>query len=93
MDDAEDTGPPATLSKNQRDLYVLWQEYEEGLGGRKAAKDFTARERGQVKAMYHRQKVVWDAVPMLVWAGHTAHVAVDMIYQSYGRSMSVTKII
>jgi hypothetical protein len=35
-----------TLSPNPRDLYSLWQEYEFGIGGRKAARLFTAAERG-----------------------------------------------
>ena len=89
----EYAGPPATLSKNPRDLYILWKEYEEGLGGRKAAKHFTASERGRVKAIYHRRRVVWDAIATMVRAGHTATVAVDRIYDAYGRDQSVTKII
>jgi hypothetical protein len=39
----------ATLSACPRDLYQLWDEYEFGLQGRKAAKKFTNRERGLVK--------------------------------------------
>lgn len=89
----ERTGPPATLSKNPRDLYVLWREFDKGLGGRKAARLFTARERGQVKATYYRRKVVWEAIATLIRAGRTAFVAIDLIYQSYGRNQSVTKII
>lgn len=95
-DDSSDnsaTGPPATLSKNPLDLHVLWREYEEGLGGHKAAKHFTASKHGRVKAMYHHRKVVWEAVATLVRTGRTAHVAIDMIYRTYGRGQSVTKII
>jgi hypothetical protein len=40
-------GPPAMLSKNPKTLHSLWREFEEGLGGRKPAKMFTARERGK----------------------------------------------
>jgi hypothetical protein len=32
----------ATLSKNPRSIYILWQEFEFGIAGRKAAKVFTA---------------------------------------------------
>jgi hypothetical protein len=86
-------GAVATLSPLQRSLFVLWQEYEFGIGGRKAAKDFTAVERGRVKYTYHRRKVVWDAVAELVRAGWQANVACDKIYEVYGRNESVTKII
>jgi hypothetical protein len=37
---------PPSLSSRPKDLYVLWKEYEFGIGGRKASKDFTYRERG-----------------------------------------------
>ena len=83
----------STLSRTPRTLYDLWTEYEYGIGGRKPAKDFTATERGRVKYMYHRRKVVWDKVAELVRAGHTAQVAIDRIYQAYGRNQSVTTII
>lgn len=89
----EDRGPTAALSKTPRDLYILWREYEEGLRGRKAAKYFTACERGRCKATYYRRKVVWDTIATLVRAGQTSNVAVDLIYQCYGRSESVTSII
>ena len=86
-------GPPATLSKNPKTLHSLWREFEEGLGGRKAAKMFTARQRGRVKQMYYRRKVVWDTVAVLVRAGYTAETAVERIYDTYGQNQSVTKII
>ena len=86
-------GPPATLSKNPKTLHSLWREFEEGLGGRKAAKMFTARQRGQVKQMYYQRKVVWDTVALLVRAGYTAETAVQKIYDMYGQDQSVTKII
>ena len=38
----------ATLSPKPRTLYDLWNEYQHGIGDQKAAKDFTAAERGQV---------------------------------------------
>jgi Transcriptional activator of glycolytic enzymes len=86
-------GPPATLSKNPKTLHSLWQEFEEGLGGRKPAKMFTARERGRVKQMYYRRKVVWDTVALLIRAGYTAQTAIDQIYETYRADQSVTNVI
>ncbi len=34
------------LSKQPRDLYVLWSEFDVGLDGGKAVRDFTSSERG-----------------------------------------------
>ena len=36
----------ATLCRNPKSLYILWQEYEFGIGGRKAAKCFNREEQG-----------------------------------------------
>lgn len=82
-----------TLSRTPRSLYDLWVEYETGIGGRKAAKDFTAVERGRVKSTYHLRKVVWDCIAARVRSGEMAHVAIDRIYDTYGRNQSITKII
>ena len=38
--------PVATLSATPRDLYILWQEYNVGIEGQKAARMFSAAERG-----------------------------------------------
>jgi len=51
-----------TLSRLPRSLFDLWAEYDVGIGGRKAAKDFTAAERGRVKYNYHQRKVVWNVI-------------------------------
>ena len=80
----------ATLVKNPRSLHIIWQEYELGIGGRKPAKNFTAAERGRVKYAYYRRKIVWETISGLVRAGHTAQVAIDMIYDVYGASTAVT---
>eukprot|EP00957_Ditylum_brightwellii_P124436 9483832-Ditylum_brightwellii.AAC.1 len=37
----------ATLSKCPCDLHVLWNKYEFGTGGRKAAKDFSSSEKSK----------------------------------------------
>jgi hypothetical protein len=83
----------ATLTPNPRNLHLLWHEYEFGLNGRKAAKDFTYHERGKNKYSYHRRKVVWDKIAELVRAGWTAQAAIDRIYTVYGANATVTTII
>src|SRR5210317_769248 len=60
---------PATLSKNPKDLFILWKEFEFGLGGRKAAKNFTAVKQGRVKSTYHRRKVEWENIAQQMRAG------------------------
>lgn len=83
----------ASLIPNPRDLYVLWQEYEFGVGGRKAAKEFSSVERGRVKFKYCRRKIVWDCIHRMVRSGHTSDSAIDKIYEVYGRSTNVSTII
>ena len=83
----------STLSPLPRTLYDLWVEYQTGIGGRKAARDFTARERGADKYRFYRRKHVWDIITNLVNAGVQARVAVDRIYSHYGANKPVTRII
>ena len=85
--------PVATLSATPRDLYILWQEYTVGIAGRKAARMFSAAERGQVKHKFSRQKVVWQTIVYLGCSGLQANVAIDWIYEVYGHENSVTNII
>jgi hypothetical protein len=54
---------------------------------------FTRDERGQVKHKYHIRKMVWDLISILVRGGLTAQVAIDRIYDFYGRAESVSTII
>jgi hypothetical protein len=82
-----------TLSPLPRTLYDLWVEYTTGIGGRKAARDFTALEQGRDKYRFYRRKHVWDIVSNLVNAGVNSRVAVDRIYSHYGANKSVTKVI
>ena len=42
----------ATLARNLKSIHDLWMEFTTGVGGRKAAKDFTPAERGAVKFTY-----------------------------------------
>jgi hypothetical protein len=83
----------STLSANPKDLYTLWEEYEFGIEGRKAARKFSSKERGRVKYKYHRRKVVWDLVAELIRGGHTYLTAIDSILDKYGRESTVTSII
>ena len=48
----------ATLMPTPRSFSDLWQEFEFGVGGRKAAKLFSYTERGHFKDKYHRRKNV-----------------------------------
>jgi hypothetical protein len=41
------------LSPNLRSLHDLWEEYQNGLGGRKPARLLTYNERGRVKHKFH----------------------------------------
>ena len=83
----------ATLMPTPRSLHDLWQEYEFGVGGRKAAKLFSYSERGRSKHKFHRRKIVWDLVSGLVRQGHTADSGIDRIYAVYGGQTSVSNII
>ena len=76
-----------------RTLYDLWVEYQTGIGGRKPARDLTARERSADKYRFYRWKQVWDIVANLVNAGVQARVAIDRIYGHYGANKPVTRII
>jgi hypothetical protein len=95
IDLAEENPPQliAALSKTPRTLFDLWIEYTTGIGGNKPAKDFTFVERGKCKFKYCRRKVVWDCISAFVNAGHLSAVAIDRIYQAYGRNQTVSSII
>jgi hypothetical protein len=85
---------PAVLSPTPRNLFELWQEYQVGIGGRKAARLFTSRERGgKSKYKYHRRLVIWRVISGLVRGGMTADAAIDSIYAIYGHQTNVTIII
>ena len=83
----------STLSRNPSTLHEIWNEWEFGIGNRKAAKDFSIAERGNCKYAYHRRKVVWDTVGQMVRSGWNAAEACNKIYSVYGQQSSVTNII
>ncbi len=83
----------ALLSKAPKNLYILWDEWMDGLGGNKPARLFTMWERGKNKSLYSRRKVFWDKVSENVKAGKSAHEAIDKIYGVYGHEKSVTQVL
>ena len=83
----------ATLSPTPKSLYILWHEWMHGIGGRKAARFFTASERGKEKYKFCRRKVLWDLVGEMVRSGLEANVAIDRIYHVYGANRTITYIL
>jgi hypothetical protein len=60
---------------------MLWEEYEFGIEGRKAARGFYLRERGKNKYKYHQRKVVWDRIEEKIRQRHTYHTAIDSLHE------------
>ena len=90
------TGPKkqaAKLCRNPKSLYMLWNEYEFGIGGRRPAKTFSKEERGTDRFNYYKRNIFWSLVVEMVHRGRSANDAIDKIYQAYGYKTSVTKII
>ena len=83
----------AVLSKRPRTLFVLWQEYEFGLSGNKAAKLFTPRERGRNKFSFCLRKPFWDLVISMIQHGYNNNSAIDKVYSVYGYTLTVTKFL
>ena len=85
----------AKLSKRPKDLHELWNEYEFGLHGNKAAKLFTSRERGdkKIKFAYCRRKIFWTKVKSMIARGHSSGTAIQKIYEVFGQNLPVTAII
>lgn len=86
-------GRIAKLAKCPKSLYLLWDEYNVGFSGHKAARDFTRDERGKHRYNYYRRNVFWTKVSEMVRAGYTAERAIDRIYLAYGQRLSVTNIL
>ena len=62
----------AVLGACPRTLLGLWDEYQNGEGGRKAVRKFTRTERGQhnVKFKYSMRRIVWKCIERLVDIGN-----------------------
>jgi hypothetical protein len=89
--------PMPRLAPNVKDLMQLWQEYEQGIAGRKAARLWSAVERGgggnrEVKQMYYRRNNIWRLQQYLIDKGYNIQAANALIEQTYGKKTSMTKI-
>jgi hypothetical protein len=91
----EERQQPAELSKAPKTLFDLWVEYQTGIGGLKAAKDFTPAERGRCKKTYCRRKSAWDTMDRLIRIRPNFSIAdaIDAIHSAYGRRLPVSAII
>ena len=74
-------------------LYTLWDEYEVGVGGNKAAKEFTVTERGRVKSKYYRRKKFLSAMERLIARGVDSNTAIQRIYEVYGVNNKVSHVL
>jgi len=86
-----------TLAPNIKDLVAVWQEYDRGLNGRKAAKDWTREERGgggcnKTKQTYYRRNAIWKLQALLIRKGNNIYEANRLIKQTYGAETSITKL-
>jgi hypothetical protein len=83
-----------SLCPNLNSLRSLWTEYEFGIGGRKAAKDWTTSERGnkKQKQTYYRRNCIWKLQLHLINKGHRIEAANRIIRTTYGESTSITNI-
>ena len=87
-----DAGRPAVLCSTPRTLYVLWDEYQNGIGGSKPARQFTPSERGRCKHKYSDRKVAWKCIERLLDRGYNLGESIRRIHSVYGHT-SITKII
>ena len=74
-------------------LEFLWDEYQNGIGGRKSAREFTRAERGRCKAVYSQRKPFWECMERQLNRGATKIVALKRVMQVYEHHGSVTKML
>ncbi len=85
---------PAESFKNPRTLYHLWVEWEFAIKGNKAAKFFTAKERGEKnKNKFYLRKFFWTTVSEMVRNGRSAQAACDKIYDVHGHNTVVSRFL
>jgi hypothetical protein len=84
---------PTSLSQRPTDLFVIWKEYEFGIGGHKPVKEFMTRERGASQAGFSHHKVFWDAVLDLIRLVYIQETATDKICLTYECDTSITDIL
>ena len=64
--------------KCPKSLFVLWQEYEFGLGGRIPANHFVdLKDRGRVNYKYCIRKNFWDLITKMIQHGYS-HTPVQL---------------
>ena len=85
------------LAPNIKDLMQLWTEYEHGIGGRKAAREWSAIERGgggdqKIKQTYYRRNMIWRVQVHLINKGNNIHRANAIIEQTYGKNTAITEM-
>ena len=85
-------GKPATLFKCARTLNVLWDEYVNGIGGCKPAREFACVKRGKVKDIYSKRLIIWRCITRLLDRGFALNTAFDKITRVYG-NISMTELI
>ena len=73
-----------TFADAPKNLYVLWSEFDSGVGGNKPTRLFTVSERGKLRFMYCLRKIVWDTIEALGKRGLASDVAHDQIYSECG---------
>ena len=71
---------------------MLWDEYVNGIGGRKPAREFTRVERGRVKHIYSKRLIIWRCIKRLLDRGYTLSTAINKITRVYG-DISMTELI
>ena len=81
------------LMRNPKSLYILWNEYEFGIGGRRPAKTLSKEERWEDRYKFYKRNIFWSLVVEMVKRGRSTNEAIDAIYQAYGYKTSVTEII
>jgi hypothetical protein len=79
---------PATLFRNPRNLVVLWDEYVNGVGGSKPAKDFNDLERGRCSSLYSQRNVYWQCMTRLLAHGLTLESGIARISEIYPGSVT-----
>ena len=85
----------AKFIRNSKTLYILWNEYEFGIGGHTPIQRFSKEGRGMDRYNYYKRNIFWSFMVEMVQKGRPANEAIDKIlYQAYyGYKTSVTQII
>jgi len=78
----------AILCSKPKLLSILWDEYQNGVGGRLPAKEFTRQQRGVCKAVYSSRKTFWDCMERLMDNGLTVNSALARINDIYKGSIT-----